>query len=137
MLLENLVYTGVQLAHNFGAVAVVASAAAAVWLVPGNVSLQRKLAKLMATGWVVQGASGALFGAVSYGFYGKFPDIKGIAVAALVVKVVCAVAGFVVVLGYLEKVGAWSTGQRQAAWRVLSVLAFIPLIAAAFLRWFS
>lgn len=137
MLLENLAYTGVQLAHNFGAVAVAVSAAAAVWLVPDNASLQRKLAKLMAMGWVVQGASGALFGAVSYGFYGKLPDIKGIAIAALAIKIVSAVIGFVLVMGYLEKAGAWSAKQRHATWRVLGVFAFIPLVAAAFLRWFS
>jgi hypothetical protein len=137
VLLENLAYTGVQLAHNFGAVAVAGSAAAAVWLVPGNVLLQRKLAQVMALGWVVQGASGALFGAVSYGFYGKFPDIKGVAIAALAIKIVSAVTGFVLVMGYLEKAGEWNIEQRHRAWRALLGLAFIPLIAAAFLRWFA
>lgn len=137
MLLENLAYTGVQLAHNFGAVAVVAAAAAAIWLVPESALLQRKLARLMALGWVVQGVSGASFGAVSYGFYGKFPDIKGIAIAALAIKIVCAVIGFVLVMGYLEKAGAWSAEQRHTTWRVLTVFAFIPLVSAAFLRWFA
>lgn len=137
MLLENLAYTGVQVAHNFGAVAVVASAAAAVWLVPGNAMLQHKLARLMATGWAVQGVSGTLFGAVSLGFYGKLPDIKDVAIAALVIKVTCLVIGFVLVLGYLEKAGQWSPERRHQTWRVLLTLAFIPLIGAAFLRWFA
>ncbi len=136
-LLENLAYTGVQLAHNFGAVAVVASAAAVVWLVPGNALLQRKLARLMALGWVVQGVSGPLFGAVSLGFYGKLPDIKGIAIAALAIKIVSLVMGLVLVLGYLEKAEAWSEQRRHATWRTLTVLAFIPLASAAVLRWFS
>ena len=135
-LLENLAYSGVQLAHNFGAVAVVGSSAAATWLVSDSPS-QRRLARLMALGWVVQILTGAGFGATSYYFYGKFPDIKGIAVAALTVKIVSAVTGLVLTFHYLAKSPAWHEAMRHARWRVLFWLAATPLAAAAVLRWFS
>jgi hypothetical protein len=135
-LLENLAYSGVQLAHNFGAVAVVGSSAAATWLISAPPS-QRRLAQLMALGWIVQGLTGAGFGATSYYFYGKFPDIKGIAIAALLIKIVCAILGFVWVLSYLAKAEAWGESQRHRHWRNLFWLAATPLAAAAVLRWFS
>ena len=135
-LLENLAYSGVQLAHNFGAVAVVGSSAAATWLVSDSTA-QRRLARLMALGWVVQGLTGAGFGATSYYFYGKFPDIKGIAIAALVIKILSAITGLFLVLHYLAKSSAWDEVLRHARWRVLFWLAATPLAAAAVLRWFS
>lgn len=135
-LLENLTYSGVQLAHNFGAVAVVGSSAAATWLV-SDPSSQRRLARLTALGWIIQGLTGAGFGATSYYFYGKFPDIKGIAIAALIVKILSAAAGFFLVLRYLAKSPAWDETVRHVRWRVLFWLAATPLAAAAVLRWFS
>ena len=135
-LLENLAYSGVQLAHNFGAVAVVGSSAAATWLVSDS-SSQRRLARLMALGWVIQGLTGAGFGATSYYFYGKFPDIKAIAIAALLIKIACAVAGFILVLRYLAKSSAWDETVRHERWRILFWVAATPLAAAAVLRWFS
>jgi hypothetical protein len=135
-LLEKLAYSGVQLAHNFGAVAVVGSSAAATWLV-SDPSSQRHLAQLMTLSWVVQGLTGAGFGAISYYFYGKFPDIKGIAIAALLIKIVCAILGFFFVLNYLTKSSAWDETVRHVRWRVLFWLAATPLAAAAVLRWFS
>lgn len=135
-LLENLAYSGVQLAHNFGAVAVVGSSAAATWLISDSPS-QRRLAQLMALGWVVQVLTGAGFGATSYYFYGKFPDIKGIAIAALVVKILSATTGFFLVLHYLAKSSVWDEGMRHDRWRILFWLGATPLAAAAVLRWFS
>ncbi|MEO6697001.1 MAG: hypothetical protein ABIN45_03255, partial [Gammaproteobacteria bacterium] len=111
-LLENLAYSGVQLAHNFGAVAVVGSAAAATWLVSDQ-SSQQRLAKLMALGWAVQALTGAGFGATSYYFYGKFPDIKGIAIAALVVKIMSTITGFFLVLNTLAKSSVWDEAARH------------------------
>lgn len=40
--------------------------------------------------WAAQITSGALFGAISYHYYGRFPEISGIAMAALTVKVINA-----------------------------------------------
>ena len=59
----NLVYTCVQILHNFGAVAVVGSPAAAWWFARDNPAAQCRLAWLLAIGWAAQGASGAGFAA--------------------------------------------------------------------------
>ncbi len=134
---QNLAYALVQLVHNFGAVAVVGSAAAALWLAPPASVLLRALAWTALGGWAAQAASGATFGAVSYFYYGRFPDLHGIAVAALMVKMACATAGIVLAAAYLRFGAAWSQAGCRVAWHFLLGLAVIALSAAAFLRWFS
>lgn len=132
---QNLAYTAVQVAHNFGAVATVAGSLAATRL--GSSETRRKLAKLVLTGWVTQALSGALFGAVSFYFYQRFPDISGIAVIALYLKMACATGGFVLLTGYLYRADSWQESARNTAWLISSALAITALTAAAFLRWFS
>ncbi|MDA1106800.1 MAG: hypothetical protein O2845_00140 [Proteobacteria bacterium] len=134
--LENLTYTLVQLAHNFGAVTAVGTAAAALWFVHAEVA-QLRLARWMSIAWAVQALSGAGFGATSYYYYEKFPDIKGIAIAALVVKVVCALTGFMLAYSYPKTAPRWTPARRDRAWRVMFSLSAAALTAAAFLRWFS
>ncbi|MEW6313950.1 MAG: hypothetical protein AB1513_07905 [Pseudomonadota bacterium] len=130
--IQNLAYALTQVAHNFGAVAVTGGAIAALY---GTEQTQRRLAWLVLAGWSAQAASGAAFGAVSYYYYSQFPDIHGIAAAALAVKMICAATGFVL--------AALCTRQRRNkkgcrnAWRSLAALAVTALTAAAFLRWFS
>lgn len=96
----------------------------------------RPLLLLMAAGWAVQAASGAAFGIASYAFYGRFPDIHGVAVTALFIKAACAVVGF-----FLAGIAClkWSRMQRHAfsIGLLSSMLALVALSAAAFLRWFS
>lgn len=135
--LQNLAYAIIQVAHNFGAVAVLGGALSALWPIPGQAGTQRALTWLVLGGWATQAASGAAFGAVSWLYYGQFPDIHGIAIAALVIKVACAMAGFAIAAVYLRSASAWSAQARQTTWRVLAVLAATALIMAAFLRWFS
>jgi hypothetical protein len=89
------------------------------------------------TGWAAQAISGAAFGAVSYAYYGQFPDLHGIAVAALVTKMACAFAGFALAATYLRRHAAWTARRCRRAWNALLGLAATALIAAAFLRWFS
>lgn len=93
--LQNLSYAAIQVVHNFGAVAVavavVGSAACALWL-EQQFSGMRKLAWLMMAGWAAQAASGGAFGFVSWLYYGRFPDIHGIAVAALAATALTAAA---------------------------------------------
>ena len=55
--------------------------------------MRKPLAWVMLVGWAAQAASGGAFGGVSWLYYGRFPDIHGIAVAALLIKMVCAAAG--------------------------------------------
>ena len=131
--LQNLAYAVNQIIHNFGAVAVVGGAAGALaWR---ETKVQRKLAWVVLLGWMTQAASGATFGAISFAYYGKFPDIHGIAVAALVVKVVCAILGFSLAVRLLF--AQVSEGSIRHAWIVLCGLGALALSSAAVLRLFS
>lgn len=134
---ENLAYTLVQIIHNFGAAAVVGGAVFSFWPARQNAAVLRRLAWLVLFAWGAQAVSGALFGAVSLHYYGQFPDIHGIAVAALGIKIAAAVIGFILVAVHLRSDGRWSDTARFRAWRVLAGLGVIALTAAAFLRWFS
>lgn len=136
--LQSLSYAVIQVVHNFGAVAVVGSAISAI-SASGLVSAGqgRRLAWINLLGWVAQGISGGAFGAVSWFYYGRFPDIHGIAIGALLIKVACAAAGFMLAAVYLYRGKQWREGARQLIWKPLAVLAIVALTAAAFLRWFS
>ena len=135
--LQNLSYAAIQVVHNFGAVAVVGSAVCALWPGLGLAGMRRPLAWAMLFGWAAQAASGAAFGGVSWLYYGRFPDIHGIAVAALLIKIACAAAGFMLAAAYLYRGAGWRERAQQATWRTLAALAATALTAAAFLRWFS
>jgi hypothetical protein len=132
---QNLAYAVVQVAHNFGAVAVVGGSLAATKF--RSLEARIKLARLALGGWVTQGASGATFGGVSYYFYHHFPNIAGIAVAALFIKMACVAVGITLLATYLLRNRNWSEAARQNAWLGSSALAVTALTAAAFLRWFS
>jgi len=130
---QNLAYGLTQIAHNFGAVAVVGGAISA--LVWRDAELHRRLAWIVLTGWLVQAVSGATFGAISYYYYSKFPDIHGVAVAALRIKMVSAALGFSLAGLILIKRPA-DTASRKI-WLVLCLLGILALCSAAILRWFS
>ena len=132
----NLVYTGVQILHNFGAVAVVGSPAVAWWFARDNPAAQCRLAWLLVIGWAAQGASGAGFGMTSYFLKGQLPEISGVAVIALVAKIACATCGFAVGILYLNMASRWSVATRLKVWQGMLALAGTALTAAAFLRWF-
>ena len=135
--IQNLAYAVIQVVHNFGAVAVVGSAVYALWPGPWQAEMRKPLAWVMLAGWAAQAASGGAFGGVSWLYYGRFPDIHGIAVAALLIKMACAAAGFILAAAYLYSGIAWSERAQQATWHALATLAATALTAAAFLRWFS
>lgn len=134
---QNLAYALVQLVHNFGAMAVVGGAVAARWLVRDAPATQRQLAWLVLGGWLAQAASGACFGAVSYHFYGRFPDIHAIARVALFIKLVCAAGGILLAAGTLQHGAGWLQATRNAVWSLLLMLGVTALASAAFLRWFA
>ena len=129
MNLQNLAYAIDQSIHNLGAVSVTGGAILA--LLSG--AARRKLAWLVLSGWGVQGMTGALFGVLSYAFYGHLPDIAGIAVDALVIKMACAASGVFLAAFYLRQARTESTN----FWRIEALLAIAALTAASFLRWFS
>ena len=137
MELQNLSYAAIQVVHNFGAVAVVGSAACALWLGPPRSGMRPPLSWLMLAGWAAQAVSGGAFGAVSWLYYGRFPDIHGVAVAALLIKMACAAAGVVLAAAYIYRGWGWSQRAQRATWRALATLAATALTAAAVLRWFS
>lgn len=110
---QNLAYAVVQVAHNFGALAAVGGSLAATKF--ASTETRMKLATLTLSGWGIQGASGAAFGAVSYFFYHAFPDISGIAVAALFLKMGCVAAGFLLLAAYRFRSHGWTEPQRKRA----------------------
>lgn len=135
--LQNLAYALLQVVHNFGAVAVTGGALAALAVLRAGSAPPRWLAGVVLAGWAMQIASGAGFGAVSYAWYGRFPDLHGIAVAALGVKLACAASGIVGAAACLRYASRWPAASRRLAWLGLAALAATALSAAAFLRWFS
>jgi hypothetical protein len=90
--LENVLYGGVQLVHNFGAAAVIGLPVAALRLEPAPSTL-RKMAWLTLVAWLAQAASGAGFGTVSFLMEGELPQIHHVALGALCVKIGCAALG--------------------------------------------
>lgn len=134
---ENLAYAVAQVVHNFGAAAVVGGAVGASWLAAGDFGRQRSMARLVLAGWAAQAASGASLGAISLHYYGQLPDLHGVALAALWLKVACAIAGFALAALWLWRAADWREAARRCAWRLLAALAVVALAAAAFLRWFS
>lgn len=135
--LQNLAYALTQVVHNFGAASVVGSTVAARWPARQTPQARHILARLALAGWAVQAASGAGFGAISFAFYGQFPDISPIAVTALLVKIACAGLGFLLAAAYLRFSTRWSEQRCDMAWNGLMALAATAFTAAAFLRWFS
>lgn len=135
--LQSLAYALIQVVHNFGAVAVLGSAVCALGLGSGVAGLRPSLAWVMLLGWTAQALSGGAFGAVSWLYYGRFPDIHAIAVAALLLKIACAAAGFMLAAAFIYRGSSWSERAQQTTWRWLAGLGATALSAAAFLRWFS
>lgn len=129
MNIQNLAYALDQSIHNLGAVMVTGGSILALV----DLEKRKRLAWITLSGWALQGATGALFGILSYSFYGHLPDIAGIAVDALVIKMICAVSGFFIAAYYLKRARAESV----VFWRMEAFLALVAIISAAFLRWYS
>jgi hypothetical protein len=132
---QNLAYSIVQVAHNLGAVATVGGSLAALRI--RSAAARTRLAWLALAGWGTQAASGAAFGITSYYFYHRLPDIAGIAVYALLIKMACVAIGFIWVGAFLYSGSRWRPPMQDGALFASTVLAFTALGAAAFLRWFS
>jgi len=138
MQLENILYAGMQIAHNFGAAAMAGRPIAALWLGPARTTSRttfRKIALLTLFAWLVQGASGAGFGAVSFFVVGELPEIHHLALVALGVKIACAVLA-IALLGF-KLLGALEAASEKATLISLAGLGSTALTCAAILRWFS
>jgi hypothetical protein len=134
--MNELVYTCVQAFHNLGAAAVVASPALALGVRGRNGATERRLAWALLLAWGLQAASGAGFAAASYGLKGALPEVTGIALAALVVKLAATFCGFTLAAGLLWLRGLTSPRSRATVWSVCLGLALAALLAAAPLRWY-
>jgi hypothetical protein len=134
--MTELIYALVQAVHNLGAVAVVASPAMALGFRDRGGVLERRLAWTLLFAWGLQAASGAGFAVTSYGFKGQLPEIAGIALAALVVKLAATAGGFSLAAALLWVRPMSSRRSRDIAWSVGLGLAVAALMAAAPLRWY-
>lgn len=137
MNIANIFYTIAQIIHNFGAYAVVGGTIFGHWPTIQLLKDRQKLAWIVLIGWILQGSSGAAFGAISYIFHGKFPDIQSIGKAALILKLACTVIGFILTAFYLRFVNVWHPRKSKIVWRWTTFFATTALVAAAILRWFS
>lgn len=135
--MQNLIYALIQVVHNLGAATVVGAAASALWLVRGDAAVLRRLAMLLALAWATQAASGVLFGITTYLYEHHLPDIHGIAVDALLIKMFCALAGFALAYTLYARGAGWGQEKQLLAWRMSFAFAVVALGSAAFLRWFS
>jgi len=135
--LQNLAYALTQVVHNVGAVAVVGGTIFARWPQSATLVARRRFTWVILVGWLLQGASGAGFGAISYAYYGQFPDIHGIALIALFLKMACAAGGLILSAVFLRYQHVWPEQRVHVVWSGLMLLAVTALTAAAFLRWFS
>jgi len=108
--LENVIYGGVQLVHNFGAAAVTGLPIAALWFKPAAPVL-RKMAWLTLLARLLQAASGIGFGTVSYFMEGELPEIHHLARAALYVKIGCAALAITLLAGHFARRLVLSSGQ--------------------------
>ena len=135
-MMQNALYATVQAAHNFGAVAAVGGSLAG-WVLK-EPTVRGKLARVTSAGWLTQALSGACFGAVSYYYYHRFPDLGAISVAALLLKMACVATALALFAVYFLR-GARRPGGTGASlvWPVSLALAVTALTAAAVLRWFS
>ena len=133
--MQNLLYALIQIAHNFGAVAIVGVSAYGAFYASGR--FKRLLAATQVCAWLIQGLSGGLFGLTTFYYYHHLPDIYGVAVAALVIKVTCVIFGFSLGILYLFKCYKISPFLDVIFWRLTFSLGLIALSSAAFLRWFS
>lgn len=134
MQLDNALYAGVQIVHNFGAAAVVGLPLAALRFEATGPTL-RGIYWLALLAWLAQSASGVGFGMVSYFVVGELPEIHDLALGALCVKILCAILSIVLLAAKLLKL-AWA-GSDRAALKRLAGLGSAALLCAAILRWFS
>jgi hypothetical protein len=134
MQLDNTLYAGVQIAHNFGAVAAVGLPLAALRYAATGAALLRTY-RLALAAWLVQIASGVGFGLVSHFVVGELPQISGAALAALYIKISCAAVSVLLLAALVS--GRGRAIPDKAALASLAGLASLALFSAAILRWFS
>ncbi len=135
--MQNFVYALIQILHNFGAVAIVGIPAVALFLMRDDMAGRHRLAIFAISAWAIQAISGALFGLSTFYFEHHLPDIHGIAVDALIIKMICAVSGIILAVMYVRRDAQLHKASAIFVWCTLLALGVVALCSAAFLRWFS
>jgi hypothetical protein len=130
--LDNALYALAQIVHNFGAVAVVGLPLAALRFGATGDTLRRTYLFALA-GWLAQVASGMGFGLVSYFIVEELPQVSGLALGALYLKIACATVAIPLLVVLLSRPAL----PARAALRALAGLGATALFSAAVLRWFS
>ncbi len=128
----DLVYALLQVVHNLAAAAIVGLAAAG-WRLRVAGGPRRRLARWLLAAWGLQIASGAGFALASKTLKGALPEVGGVALAALLVKIGCATLGLLLAGAALTRD---DSRPRAALWALQLAAAAIALGAAAFLRWY-
>jgi hypothetical protein len=132
--LSDLPYALVQVCHNLGAATVAAPPVAALWLARETES-RRRLAWLSTIAWAAQAATGTAFGIVSWTTKGALPELAGVALWALLLKLFATGLGLAAGAALLLRTGAADEGDRPL-WATSLAAAALALGGAAFLRWY-
>lgn len=67
----------------------------------------------------------------------ELPDLTGIGLAALGIKISCAVISLFLALIYLRPGSRWPERMQPRIWQILYLLGLTALMSAAFLRWYA
>lgn len=134
--MQNLTYALIQLLHNFGAAAVIGIPVYALIVGHEGRGRHRAFAAIGAA-WLVQLATGFGFGVASLAFYGHLPDIHGVAIVALFIKIACTFMALAIILLFWKKGRTYTPRGVSMIWVIWLLLGAIALSSAAFLRWFS
>ena len=132
--MSDLPYALVQVVHNLGAAGVVAPAVGALWL-SSDAAPRRRLAWLSTGSWALQAATGAGFAAVSWFGKGALPEVEGVALWALAIKLACTALGLAAGITLLRRRAVGVT-TRIWLWSASLAAGLGALFGAAFLRWY-
>lgn len=128
---EHLVYTIIQITHNFGGA--LALGAPLFWLIYNPpTDMQQRALKLLAFVWTLQGITGGLFIVASLKLYGALPEFTNIALVAIGMKIAFVTVAIILCFSLIIRKDDCIS---PAIWMVLTTLAAIGMIAASILRW--
>ncbi|MEO8505034.1 MAG: hypothetical protein ABI609_14135 [Acidobacteriota bacterium] len=134
--MTDLIYALIQLGHNFGALAVTGIPVAALAREGVDGRYSRRLMLWLVAAWALQVASGSGFALASWTLKGALPEVEGIALVALSVKIGATVIGLGTAIVVAARAGRWTAPGRRTMYQFEIVVALVPLAAAAFLRWY-
>ncbi|MBU3538667.1 hypothetical protein [Polynucleobacter sp. UK-Gri1-W3] len=133
--MQNLLYALIQSVHNLLAVLIVGVGAYGLFFALNPT--KRALATVQSFAWALQGVTGGAFGFTTYHYFHQLPDIHGVAITALMIKIACVVPGFSFAATYVLFGPQFSKVIDRIFWWPMFLFGVLALSSAAFLRWFS